>query len=179
MLHHPVEIRKIEGGQDSDCSNLKEKVYIPEMDQKSYNLVGRLLGPRGLTLKQMQKETNTKMTILGRGCMRDKAKEEELRSSGDPVHAHLNDKLHILIEAAPPYSTQKLAAGVAEVRKMLIPSVRANFVLVATMHGIINLCYGYSEVLCWASEHLCVVCVVCNASDGFTLIFKAALIPWC
>ena len=55
--------------------------------------------------------------------MRDKLKEEELRSSGDPVHEHLNDALHVLIEAVPPHATQKLAAGVAEVRKMLIPVV--------------------------------------------------------
>ena len=71
----------------------------------------------------MQAETQTKMTILGRGSMRDKKKEEELRTSGDPMHTHLNDDLHILIEVAGPFNEFKLLAGVAEVRKMLIPSV--------------------------------------------------------
>lgn len=71
----------------------------------------------------MQAETQTKMTILGRGSMRDKRKEEELRAAGDPMYAHLNDDLHVVIEVAGPFSEYKLLAGVAEVRKMLIPSV--------------------------------------------------------
>ena len=39
-----------------------------------FNFVGRLLGPRGLTLKRMQTETNCRMTIMGRGSIRDPAK---------------------------------------------------------------------------------------------------------
>ena len=71
----------------------------------------------------MQAETQTKMTILGRGSMRDKRKEEELRTGGDPMHTHLNDDLHILIEVAGQFSEFKLLAGIAEVRKMLVPAV--------------------------------------------------------
>ena len=89
-----------------------------------YNLVGRLLGPKGLTLKRMQGETQTKMSIMGRGSMRDKKKEEELRSSEDPANLHLKDDLHVMIVAEPPFSSSKVAAGVAEVKKMLIPLVR-------------------------------------------------------
>ena len=55
--------------------------------------------------------------------MRDKKKEEELRSSDDPTHQHLKDDLHVLVQSEPPYSSSKLAAGVAEVKKMLIPLV--------------------------------------------------------
>lgn len=76
-----------------------------------------------MTLKRIQAETQTKMSILGRGSMRDKAKEDELRNSNDPSYAHLNDDLHVLIDAQPPYAHLKLAAGVAEVKKMLIPLV--------------------------------------------------------
>lgn len=77
-----------------------------------------------MTLKRIQAETQTKMSILGRGSMKDKGKEEQLRSSNDPGYEHLNEDLHVLIEALPPYSHVKLAAGVAEVRKMMIPLVR-------------------------------------------------------
>ena len=55
--------------------------------------------------------------------MRDKGKEEELRNGTDPAYQHLKENLHIVIEATGPHSVAKLAAGVAEVRKMLIPSV--------------------------------------------------------
>lgn len=75
-------------------------------------------------MKRIQAETQTKMSILGRGSIRDRSKEEELRCSNDPAYEHLKDDLHILVEASPPYSHVKLAAGVAEVKKMLIPLVR-------------------------------------------------------
>jgi hypothetical protein len=36
--------------------------------------VGKLLGPKGNTLKRLQEETGCKMAILGKGSMRDKSK---------------------------------------------------------------------------------------------------------
>lgn len=36
--------------------------------------MGKLLGPRGNSLKRLQEETLTKMSILGKGSMRDKTK---------------------------------------------------------------------------------------------------------
>lgn len=39
-----------------------------------FNFVGKLLGPRGNSLKRLQEETLTKMSILGKGSMRDKTK---------------------------------------------------------------------------------------------------------
>jgi hypothetical protein len=39
-----------------------------------FNFVGKLLGPKGNSLKRLQEETLTKMAILGRGSMRDKHK---------------------------------------------------------------------------------------------------------
>lgn len=39
-----------------------------------YNFVGRLLGPRGMTAKQLEKELECKLMVRGRGSMRDKAK---------------------------------------------------------------------------------------------------------
>ena len=82
-----------------------ERRYIPQKDQESYNLLGRLFGPRGLTLQRMETETGTKMTVLGRGSMQDKLKEEELRNSDEPDYLHLNDDLHVLIVADPPYAS--------------------------------------------------------------------------
>jgi len=42
-----------------------------------FNFVGKLLGPKGNSLKRLQEETMTKMAILGRGSMRDKQKVSE------------------------------------------------------------------------------------------------------
>ncbi|KAJ9592516.1 hypothetical protein L9F63_015833, partial [Diploptera punctata] len=65
----------------------------------------------------------TKMAILGRGSMRDKHKEEELRCSGDPKFSHLSDDLHVEITAfAPPAEAHaRIAYALAEVRRFLVP----------------------------------------------------------
>ncbi|KAL7735762.1 hypothetical protein ACLKA6_020011 [Drosophila palustris] len=69
----------------------------------TFNFVGKLLGPKGNSLRRLQEETLCKMTVLGRNSMRDRAKEEELRSSKDPKYAHLNSDLHVEISTiAPP-----------------------------------------------------------------------------
>ena len=54
-------------------------------------------------MKRLQEETMTKMAVLGRGSMRDKQKEEDLRLSADPKYQHLQEDLHVEITAfAPP-----------------------------------------------------------------------------
>ncbi len=87
-------------------------------------MVGRLLGPKGMTLKAIQTESRTRISILGRGSIKDRKREEELRNSNEPMYEHLKDDLHIQIEAMPPFANMKLAAGVSEIDKMLIPPVR-------------------------------------------------------
>lgn len=43
-------------------------------DMFQFNFVGKLLGPKGNSLKRLQEDTITKMAILGRGSMRDRNK---------------------------------------------------------------------------------------------------------
>lgn len=45
-----------------------------------FNFVGKLLGPKGNSLKRLQEDTITKMAILGRGSMRDRNKVIKLSS---------------------------------------------------------------------------------------------------
>lgn len=101
------------------------KVLVPVKEHPRFNFVGKLLGPKGNSLKRLQEETMTKMAILGRGSMRDKAKEEELRNALDPKYSHLNDDLHVEIQAlAPPAEAYaRIAFALAEIRKYLVPDV--------------------------------------------------------
>lgn len=39
-----------------------------------FNFVGKLLGPKGNSLKRLQEETMCKMAVLGKGSMRDRKK---------------------------------------------------------------------------------------------------------
>ncbi|CAH0760166.1 unnamed protein product [Diatraea saccharalis] len=99
------------------------KVLVPVKEHPKFNFVGKLLGPKGNTMKQMQEDTMCKMAVLGRGSMRDRQKEEELRNSLDPKYAHLSDELHVEISAlAPPAEAHaRIAYALAEVKKYLIP----------------------------------------------------------
>uniref|UniRef100_A0A182IPN9 K Homology domain-containing protein n=1 Tax=Anopheles atroparvus TaxID=41427 RepID=A0A182IPN9_ANOAO len=99
------------------------KVLVPVKEHPKFNFVGKLLGPKGNSLKRLQEETMCKMAILGRGSMKDRKKEEELRLAMDPKYAHLNDDLHVEINAlGPPAEAHaRIAYALAEVRKFLIP----------------------------------------------------------
>ncbi|KFO30983.1 KH domain-containing, RNA-binding, signal transduction-associated protein 3, partial [Fukomys damarensis] len=96
---------------------------IATKEFSEFNFVGKLLGPRGNSLKRLQEETLTKMSILGKGSMRDKAKEEELRKSGEAKYFHLNDDLHVLIEvfAPPAEAYARMGHALEEIKKFLIP----------------------------------------------------------
>ena len=63
------------------------------------------------------------MAVLGKGSMRDRAKEEEMRLGKDPKYHHLNDELHVEIVAfAPPAEAHaRMSYALTEVRKYLIP----------------------------------------------------------
>merc|ERR1712012_1082185 len=99
-----------------------EKVYVPVKEHPDFNFVGRILGPRGLTAKQLEQETGCKVMVRGKGSMRDKKKEEQNR--GKPNWEHLNDELHVLItvEDSENRATLKLERAVDEVKKLLTVS---------------------------------------------------------
>ena len=46
--------------------------------------MGKLLGPKGNSMKRLQEETMTKMAVLGRGSMRDKQKVSDVVESEGP-----------------------------------------------------------------------------------------------
>jgi KH domain len=39
-----------------------------------FNFVGKILGPKGNSLKRIQEETRTRIAVLGKGSMKDKEK---------------------------------------------------------------------------------------------------------
>ncbi|XP_074803997.1 KH domain-containing, RNA-binding, signal transduction-associated protein 2 isoform X1 [Natator depressus] len=100
-----------------------ESPFIAHIHCKEFNFVGKLLGPRGNSLKRLQEETGAKMSILGKGSMRDKAKEEELRKSGEAKYSHLSDELHVLIEvfAPPGEAYSRMSHALEEIKKFLVP----------------------------------------------------------
>ncbi|XP_066531470.1 KH domain-containing, RNA-binding, signal transduction-associated protein 1b [Hoplias malabaricus] len=104
---------------------LKERVLIPVKQYPKFNFVGKILGPQGNTIKRLQEETGAKISVLGKGSMRDKAKEEGLRRSGEPKYAHLSMELHVFIEvfAPAPEAYVRMAHAMEEIKKFLFPDM--------------------------------------------------------
>ncbi|XP_037975938.1 protein held out wings isoform X2 [Plutella xylostella] len=102
-------------------TTLTEKVYVPVKEHPDFNFVGRILGPRGMTAKQLEQETGCKIMVRGKGSMRDKKKEDANR--GKPNWEHLADDLHVLltVEDTENRAKVKLARAVDEVKRLLIP----------------------------------------------------------
>lgn len=79
------------------CAKRRLKVPIPADQYPDYNFVGRLLGPRGATLKSLSIEHDCKIMIRGKGSIR-KDKEEEVRGKSGYEHV-FSEPLHVIIEA--------------------------------------------------------------------------------
>ncbi|XP_074570160.1 KH domain-containing protein At1g09660/At1g09670-like [Curcuma longa] len=73
------------------------RLDVPVDKYPNYNFVGRLLGPRGNSLKRVEATTQCRVYIRGRGSVKDLVKEEKLRDK--PGYEHLNEPLHVLVEA--------------------------------------------------------------------------------
>jgi hypothetical protein len=73
----------------------EEKVMIP--DHPNYNFIGRILGPRGISVRQLEASSGCGILIRGRGSVKNAAREERLRERNAPGFEHLNEPLHALI----------------------------------------------------------------------------------
>ncbi|RVE57060.1 hypothetical protein OJAV_G00212520 [Oryzias javanicus] len=134
---------------------LKERVLIPIKQYPRVNFVGKLLGPQGSTIKRLQEETGAKISVLGKGSMRDKNKEEELRKGGEAKYAHLSMELHVFIEVTAPIpeAYMRMAHAMDEVKKFLIPEPGAGVVHPAQEDQGVGECHvAVLEGLCVA-EH--------------------------
>merc|ERR1712198_297805 len=104
-------------------TKLVTKVLIPVREYPKVNFVGKLMGPGGTAIKQLQAETGCKMSIMGKGSMKDRKKAEELLKSGDSKYSHLAEDLHVQVEvfaeAADAYSRVSNALG--ELAKFMVP----------------------------------------------------------
>ncbi|MBN3275935.1 QKIA protein, partial [Polyodon spathula] len=116
---HPLELPDPLG----PVVHVQEKLFVPVKEYPDYNFVGRILGPRGLTAKQLEAETGCKIMVRGKSSMRDKKKEEQNR--GKPNWEHLNEDLHVLItvEDTQGRAEMKMRRAVEEVKKLLVPAV--------------------------------------------------------
>ncbi|KAB5561840.1 hypothetical protein DKX38_006797 [Salix brachista] len=115
------------------------RLEIPVDTYPNFNFVGRLLGPRGNSLKRVEATTGCRVYIRGKGSIKDPDKEEKLR--GRPGYEHLNDPLHILIEADLPANIVDLRLRQAQeiIEELLKPvCLAANLIIGACSSSLVN-----------------------------------------
>ncbi|XP_022136599.1 KH domain-containing protein At1g09660/At1g09670 [Momordica charantia] len=97
------------------------RLDVPVDKYPNYNFVGRLLGPRGNSLKRVEALTECRVYIRGKGSIKDALEEEKLKDK--PGYEHLNEPLHLLVEAEFPEDTinSRLDNAVAVLESLLKP----------------------------------------------------------
>lgn len=92
---------------------VSDKVLIPQEEHPQINFVGLLIGPRGNTLKAMEKDTGAKIIIRGKGSV----KEGKVgRKDGQPLPGE-DEPLHAFITAANAECVKKAVERINEVIK--------------------------------------------------------------
>ncbi|EJU04569.1 hypothetical protein DACRYDRAFT_43143, partial [Dacryopinax primogenitus] len=91
-------------------NRIQDKVYIPVKEFPEINFFGLLVGPRGNSLKKMERESGAKISIRGKGSVKEgKGKPDQFADDAD-------EDLHCLVMAD---SEDKVAACVDLINKVI------------------------------------------------------------
>lgn len=81
---------------------LQEKYFIPAKEHPEINFIGLLIGPRGNTLKRMESESGTKISIRGKGSVKEGKRSDASIASGNEEELHClisGDSVHKIARA--------------------------------------------------------------------------------
>jgi len=92
-------------------TKVQDKVYIPAKEFPEINFIGLLIGPRGNTLKKMEAESGAKISIRGRGSV----KEGKSRTDA-AANSNQDEDLHCLVTAE---LEDKVAKAVKMINKII------------------------------------------------------------
>lgn len=95
-----------------------KKLDIPVKEYPSYNFIGIIIGPRGNTIKKMEKETGARIYVRGKDSLflkKPGSKQGEIKREG---LEYVDSDSYVLIEAD---SKNSLDAAVGMVEKLLVP----------------------------------------------------------
>ncbi|KAJ2815689.1 hypothetical protein FBU31_006835, partial [Coemansia sp. 'formosensis'] len=72
-------------------SKFSEKVFIPVDDNPGLNFIGLLIGPRGNTLKKIESESGSKISIRGKGSIKEGKRRDDAQIPGadEELHCHI------------------------------------------------------------------------------------------
>lgn len=92
---------------------IQDKVMIPQDNHPEVNFIGLLIGPRGNTLKKIEKESSAKIMIRGKGSIKE-GKIHNGRKDGQPNPGE-DEELHALVTGPNEQSVQKAVAMIRDI----------------------------------------------------------------
>ncbi|KIK39819.1 hypothetical protein CY34DRAFT_88532 [Suillus luteus UH-Slu-Lm8-n1] len=110
MKNDPNFRPPVEYHQQKRSQRPSEKVYIPVKEFPEINFFGLLVGPRGNSLKKMERESGAKISIRGKGSVKEgKARPDQYADDAE-------EDLHCLVLAD---SEEKVAACVKMINRVI------------------------------------------------------------
>ena len=110
MKNDPNFRPPVEYHQQKRSQRPSEKVYIPVKEFPEINFFGLLVGPRGNSLKKMEKESGAKISIRGKGSVKEgKARPDQFAEDAE-------EDLHCLVLAE---SEEKVTHCVRLINKVI------------------------------------------------------------
>ncbi|KAJ1841112.1 hypothetical protein LPJ73_006227, partial [Coemansia sp. RSA 2703] len=91
-------------------SRFAEKVFIPVDDNPGLNFIGLLIGPRGNTLKKIEGDSGCKISIRGKGSIKEGKRRDDASVPGADEELHC----HVVAD-----SEEKVRRGVKLVREII------------------------------------------------------------
>ncbi|CAI5440438.1 unnamed protein product [Caenorhabditis angaria] len=128
-----VEAAQAAAQASKDPSLLSKTLLVPVELYPNYNFVGRILGPRGTTAKQLETATGCKIIIHGRKAS---GTGSSVATANEPLSVELT------CSASLPDAAQKLEMGVSVIEALLVPPAdgqdelkRQQLMILANMNG--------------------------------------------
>jgi len=90
---------------------IEKRIYVPVDEYPDYNFFGLIIGPGGTTIKRLQKETNTRIAIRGKGSFVE-GKANRIPQPDD------HEPMNVLITGASEENVEKAAKLVQD---LLVP----------------------------------------------------------
>uniref|UniRef100_A0A0K0D538 KH domain-containing protein n=1 Tax=Angiostrongylus cantonensis TaxID=6313 RepID=A0A0K0D538_ANGCA len=100
-----VRTSKITEKATESCVTMSVKVYIPSPPPGvKCSYIGRLIGPNGITIRELQLETRCHIAVRGRGSIKGNKLFRKMRYK--PGFGHLKEDTHVLVEAKASSRTE-------------------------------------------------------------------------
>ncbi|CAO4375819.1 unnamed protein product [Caenorhabditis nigoni] len=147
---------------------LSETLLVPVKKYPKYNFVGRILGPRGMTVKQLEKETGCKIFVRGRAssvAANPICKPKRPNNGAIPPKPSLSniskcalteEPLHVYIECydSPSRAEQKMCHAVSIIQDLLSPPADGKDELKRQQLVDISLINGTYRATSASNEHV-------------------------